>query len=114
MPIYEYLCEACGTLTELIQKVGEPSPRKCPECGSRKIARLVSRTSFRLKGGGWYADLYSTPQKDGERKGTHGASAPSSTPAPGDAAAPAEKPAEKPADKPARPTAKGARKAGRG
>ncbi len=71
MPIYEYLCESCETLTERMQKIGDPAPSKCPECGSRKIAKLVSRTSFQLKGGGWYSDLYATPRKDAERKGTH-------------------------------------------
>jgi putative FmdB family regulatory protein len=101
VPIYEYLCEGCGTLTELMQKVGEPPPRKCPECGSRKIAKLVSRTTFRLKGGGWYADLYSTPSKDGERKGTH------APPASADSAPAAPAPSEGEGSRPA-PAAKGA------
>ena len=64
MPIYEYLCEDCGRITELMQKVTDPAPRSCPECGSRKVAKLVSRSAFQLKGGGWYADLYSSPKKD--------------------------------------------------
>jgi len=68
VPIYEYLCEACGTLTERIQKASDPPPRTCPECGSRKIARMMSRTSFQLKGGGWYADLYSSPRQGGADK----------------------------------------------
>jgi putative FmdB family regulatory protein len=71
VPIYEYLCESCETLTERIQKVGDRAPRRCPECGSSKIAKLVSRTSFQLKGGGWYSDLYASPRQGGERKGTH-------------------------------------------
>ncbi len=79
MPIYEYLCEACGALTEQMQKVSEPGPQKCPECGSRKIARMISRTSFQLKGGGWYADLYSSARPDADKKGTHGGK-PASTP----------------------------------
>jgi predicted nucleic acid-binding Zn ribbon protein len=53
-----------------MQKISDPSLKSCPECGSKKIARLVSRTSFQLKGGGWYADLYSSPRKDaGQSKG---------------------------------------------
>jgi putative FmdB family regulatory protein len=63
VPIYEYLCENCGKLTEVVQKLNDPPPRKCSECGSRKLARLVSRSAFQLKGGGWYSDLYSTPRK---------------------------------------------------
>jgi putative FmdB family regulatory protein len=63
MPIYEYLCEACGRLTEVMQKVTDRPPGKCPECGSKKMAKVVSRTSFQLKGGGWYSDLYSKPKE---------------------------------------------------
>jgi len=106
VPIYEYLCEGCGTLTELMQKVDEPAPRKCPECGSRKIARLVSRTSFRLKGGGWYADLYSSPQKDGERKGTHSAKPEAPPPQAEGKSAPPAKAEAGPAPQPAKPSRK--------
>jgi putative FmdB family regulatory protein len=61
MPIYEFSCKACGKVTEVMQRVGDPPPR-CSACGSKRTARAVSRTSFHLKGGGWYADLYATPQ----------------------------------------------------
>lgn len=60
MPIYEYLCERCGKVNEVIQKLNEKPPRKCDECGATKLAKLVSRSAFQLKGGGWYADLYSS------------------------------------------------------
>jgi putative FmdB family regulatory protein len=63
VPIYEYLCEGCGRISEVMQKISDPPPRTCPECGSRKIAKLVSRTSFQLKGGGWYSDLYSSKKE---------------------------------------------------
>lgn len=102
MPIYEYLCEACGTLTENMQKMTDPGPKKCPECGSKKIARMISRTSFQLKGGGWYADLYGSPKKEGEKQGTHGK--------PADAKAGADAPAAK--DKPEAAPAGGAEKGG--
>lgn len=101
MPIYEYLCESCETLTERMQKIGDPAPSRCPECGSRKIAKLVSRTTFQLKGGGWYSDLYASPRKDGERRGTHAAREPGTA-----AASPAPAADAKPADKPAGPASK--------
>jgi len=63
VPIYEYVCESCGRLTEVMQKVGDPPPAACGECGGTRLAKLVSRTSFHLKGGGWYADLYSSAGK---------------------------------------------------
>jgi putative FmdB family regulatory protein len=60
VPIYEFVCESCGRLAEVMQKVSDPPP-PCPECGDGRMARMVSRTSFKLKGGGWYADLYGSP-----------------------------------------------------
>ena len=64
MPIYEYLCEGCGNVSEVIQKLDEPPPRACPECGSSHLAKIVSRSAFQLKGGGWYADLYASTNKE--------------------------------------------------
>jgi putative FmdB family regulatory protein len=63
VPIYEYVCEACGRITECMQRVSDPPPPGCPECGAARLARLVSRTTFQLKGGGWYSDLYSSPKQ---------------------------------------------------
>jgi putative FmdB family regulatory protein len=60
MPLYEYACEKCGELTEVMQKVSDPAPAKCPHCGSKKLSKVMSRTSFQLKGGGWYAEGYSS------------------------------------------------------
>ena len=68
MPIYEYLCESCGMVNEKLQKVGDPPPARCDECGSRKLAKLVSRSAFQLKGGGWYSDLYSSKKKEAPAK----------------------------------------------
>ena len=64
MPIYEYLCEGCGKVNEKLQKVNDPPPARCDECGSRKLAKLVSRSAFQLKGGGWYSDLYASKKKE--------------------------------------------------
>jgi putative FmdB family regulatory protein len=57
MPIYEFVCEACGNIVERLQKLSDPPPDVCPECGG-KMAKIMSRNSFQLKGGGWYRDLY--------------------------------------------------------
>lgn len=62
MPIYEFVCESCGRLAEVMQKLSDPAPA-CPECGQGRMARTVSRTSFQLKGGGWYADLYASKKQ---------------------------------------------------
>ena len=57
MPIYEYRCKSCGTVIEVIQKFGDRPLRKCRTCSGR-LEKLISRTSFQLKGGGWYAHGY--------------------------------------------------------
>ena len=88
MPIYEYRCTHCGNTLEVMQKVNDPPPGTCPSCQtSSSMERLVSRTSFQLKGGGWYSDLYGSVKKEGK---TDGAVASSEKPAaPAAPAAPA-------------------------
>ena len=63
MPIYEYRCEACGAELEKLQKIGDPALRECPECGRETLVKLVSATSFRLKGSGWYESDFKTGKK---------------------------------------------------
>lgn len=90
MPIYEYSCGQCGKVTDTIQKVDDPPPEKCPHCGtSGQMSRMVSRTSFVLKGGGWYSDLYSSTKKDSTQSdsGSSGATSTSSAPASGSSSA---------------------------
>ena len=61
MPIYEYVCEKCGSRLEIIQRVGDAPPKRCRKCRG-KLQKAVSRTSFQLKGSGWYATDYSRKQ----------------------------------------------------
>jgi putative FmdB family regulatory protein len=68
MPIYEYACAACGHQFEEWQKMSDPPVRICPKCKKRKVEKLISQTAFQLKGGGWYADLYSSA-KPGAKSG---------------------------------------------
>ncbi len=67
MPIYEYECKKCHKMTEVMQRMSDPGPAKCPHCGSKRIERVMSQTSFQLKGEGWYITDYS--RKDKEKKG---------------------------------------------
>jgi putative FmdB family regulatory protein len=64
MPIYEYECQACNHRFEEWQKMSDKPVKVCPKCKARKVEKLISHTSFQLKGGGWYSDLYSS-QKPG-------------------------------------------------
>lgn len=62
MPIYEYQCEKCGTF-EVTQRITEKALSKCPTCKS-KVKKLISNTSFQLKGTGWYITDYARKDKD--------------------------------------------------
>ncbi len=63
MPVYEYACSKCGHEFEAEQRITEPPLKTCPRCRARKLKRLISQTSFVLKGSGWYADLYASKAK---------------------------------------------------
>lgn len=58
MPLYEYLCEKCGAHIEALQKISDAPLKKCTKCRG-KLVKTVSRTSFQLKGSGWYVTDYS-------------------------------------------------------
>ena len=57
MPIYEYKCEKCGKEHEVMQKMTEKPLTVCESCGGR-LKKLISNTSFVLKGSGWYVTDY--------------------------------------------------------
>jgi putative FmdB family regulatory protein len=59
MPTYEYSCGACGHEFEMSQRISDPPIRTCVKCKKDRAVRQISRPSFILKGGGWYADGYS-------------------------------------------------------
>lgn len=58
MPIYEYKCLKCGHQFENLQKVNSDDLIICPKCKAPKLQRLISNTSFQLKGSGWYVTDY--------------------------------------------------------
>jgi putative FmdB family regulatory protein len=65
MPIYEYKCDACGTRFEQIQKFSDPPIDVCPNCGERKVHKLLSSPAIQFKGSGWYITDYARA-KDGK------------------------------------------------
>ena len=84
MPLYEYRCLKCGDVTEVLQKLSDRPLRKCRLC-SGKLEKLISRTSFQLKGGGWFAHGYGPPpSSDGAKTGKESS---------------ADKPSDKPSSK---------------
>jgi putative FmdB family regulatory protein len=66
MPIYEYRCEHCGDFEES-QRITDPPLQRCPKC-RRKVRRLISSTSFQLKGSGWYVTDYARGGSKGDKK----------------------------------------------
>lgn len=66
MPIYEYDCAKCGTF-EATQRITDKPLAKCPTCKS-KVKKLISNTSFQLKGTGWYITDYARKGKTGDSK----------------------------------------------
>ena len=64
MPIYAFACDACGHEFDRLQKLADPDPDACPDCGKPAVRRKVTAPSFRLAGGGWYETDF---KKDGKR-----------------------------------------------
>ncbi|MBW1779376.1 MAG: zinc ribbon domain-containing protein [Deltaproteobacteria bacterium] len=60
MPIYEYECDKCGHHMEALQKFSDPPLGECEMCHSDKIKKLISHSTFHLKGTGWYVTDYAS------------------------------------------------------
>ncbi|MFW5640724.1 MAG: FmdB family zinc ribbon protein [Thermodesulfobacteriota bacterium] len=79
MPYYEFECN-CGKVTEELVKMGTDTIH-CPACG-HEAHKIMSRCSFSLKGGGWYADGYASKGSGGSNStSTSGTAAETKTPA---------------------------------
>lgn len=96
MPIYAFECTACGHQFDRLQKMSDPDPAECPECGAPQVKRQLTAPSFRLSGSGWYETDF---KKDGDKKRnlTETGDAPKAD------AKPDAKPSSTPAAKPAEP-----------
>lgn len=95
MPLYEYECSKCGRIDEVLQKFSDKPLAKCKHC-SGKLHKLISHSSFHLKGTGWYITDYAnksqstaTPSNQGKKETNQSSESPSKKP----------KKSKKPADK---------------
>ena len=86
MPIYEYECSKCGRIDEVIQKFSDKQLAKCKHC-SGKLHKLISHSSFHLKGTGWYITDYANksqssaaPSNNGKQEKTQSSESPSKKP----------------------------------
>jgi len=82
MPIYEYACEKCGAVEEVLQKFSDKPLATCNNCQGR-MHKLISQSSFHLKGSGWYVTDYA------KKSSTCTANAPAKTDSAGESATPA-------------------------
>ena len=62
MPIFEYRCQVCNDRFEELMRRSDPDP-VCPACGDDDVRRLISHSSFQLKGSGWYATDYANKSR---------------------------------------------------
>jgi putative FmdB family regulatory protein len=67
MPIYEYQCSKCGNIEEAIQKFSDKPLSKCRHCSGR-LHKLISQSTFHLKGSGWYVTDYANKSKNASSK----------------------------------------------
>lgn len=74
MPLYEYRCPDCGHEFEEIQKISAPPIQDCPSCGGAEVVKKIGRSSFALKGGGWYSDHYGLKSSGSGGEASGGAS----------------------------------------
>jgi putative FmdB family regulatory protein len=65
MPIYAFACASCGHHFDRLQKLSDPDPATCPDCGADAVKRQLTAPSFRLSGSGWYETDF---KKDGDKK----------------------------------------------
>ena len=63
MPIYEYECDQCGNRVEHWQKLSDPPLSTCESCGGG-MHKVISQTTFHLKGSGWYVTDYANKKQD--------------------------------------------------
>ena len=59
MPVYEYECLSCKEIHEKVQRFTDEPLTICPDCGGR-LKKIISNTSFILKGTGWYKTDYAS------------------------------------------------------
>src|SRR5512144_235384 len=59
MPTYEYVCDACGHAFEKFQSIKAEPIRLCPQCGKKKVKRLIGTgAGIIFKGSGFYQTDY--------------------------------------------------------
>ena len=74
MPIYEFECTKCGSVSEVWQKLTDSAPTRCEHCKGR-MRKLISQSTFHLKGSGWYVTDYKSKRETDKKKSSPDAKA---------------------------------------
>ena len=77
MPLYEYQCKKCHSLTERIQKFSDPPLAICPHCGG-ELEQVLSAPAVQFKGSGWYVTDYARKAPSSDAGGNGSTPSPSS------------------------------------
>ncbi|MFQ6069556.1 MAG: FmdB family zinc ribbon protein [Candidatus Aminicenantales bacterium] len=67
MPIYEYKCQRCGAIFEILQRLNDEPAKRCIKCGGR-VRKLISPPTLQFKGEGWYVTDYAKKTEKKESK----------------------------------------------
>ena len=62
MPLYEYKCQKCTSVFEVIQKISDSPLTECPECGGR-LKKVLTAPAIQFKGSGFYITDYAKKKK---------------------------------------------------
>lgn len=89
MPIYDYTCSSCGTLTEVVHGIHDPAPRFCPACGAEgTLTKAFALPAVHFKGSGWAKkDRASAARRSSKPAADAGSGGPAESPAGGDGTA---------------------------
>ena len=78
MPLYEYQCKKCHSLTERIQKFSDSPLTVCPHCGG-EMEQLLSAPAIQFKGSGWYVNDYAKKSSSAGSSKRNGSASPSTS-----------------------------------
>jgi putative FmdB family regulatory protein len=62
MPLYEYKCQKCAAVFEIIQKISDSPLTECPECGGR-LKKVLTAPAIQFKGSGFYITDYAKKKR---------------------------------------------------
>ena len=69
MPLYDYVCAACGRRFEVIHGIDADPPASCPLCGKGPVRKAISAPTVHYRGSGWAKKERRAAVKSGSSSG---------------------------------------------